>query len=217
MTERDPHDAYYTPSELATMCLRVASRDLAARETITVLEPMAGGASFLRAANELWHPHVLRGCDIDPLALELSHPHPIAVDHAPIVDWNPRTQGAVWIFTNPAYRKVYQVIAQLRALQARTDAEVVGLLLRGTTAEQLMCGEDPPCDIYMSDLRPTWNGPGGELHRRRRKDGTPGSKQSDNTGLAWCLWQRPAHMARRLDYTRLRGLPPWRPKGRRTE
>jgi hypothetical protein len=210
VADRDPFDAYYTPAALADACLSVLPGVFN-----TVLEPMAGGASFLRAAKERWLPHHLEGCDIDNRgALNLSHPRPIQVHNSRVDDWHPDCVGRTLIATNPAYRNIYQVIAQHRALQDRTGAEVLGLLLRATTIEQLMSGEDPPCAIYVSDLRPVWDGPGGELHRKLKKDGTLGAKVSDNCGSAWCVWLRPAR-TRRAGPTLLDALPAWRIKGER--
>lgn len=210
MADRDPYDAYYTPDPLADACLSVLPGPFE-----TVLEPMAGGASFLRAALARWQPGVLSGCDIDPRgALDAAHPRPIYIGRARLEDWDPASVGRTLIATNPAYRNIYQVIAQHRALQERAGAEVLGLLLRATTIEQLMSGEDPPCAIYVSDLRPVWNGPGGELHRKPKKDGTPGAKVSDNCGSAWCVWLRPAR-TRRQGATQLDALPAWRTKGER--
>lgn len=218
MTNRDAYDAYYTPAPLAAACLSVLQGSFS-----RVLEPMAGGAAFLRAAQDRWGLLAeLRGCDIDPRgALEVTHPEPIQIDRCKLVDWSPehdpveygRLTRRTLIATNPAYRNVYQVIAQARALQQRTGAVELGLLLRATTIEQIMCGTDAPCEIYVSDLRPVWDGPGGELHRKPKKDGTLGAKVSDNCGSAWCVWRRPAGPPR--ERTVIDALPAWRTKGER--
>ena len=208
--KRDPFDAYYTPDALAAACLAVLPGTFQ-----TVLEPMAGGAAFLRAAQARWSPALLRGCDIDPRGvLDAAHPAPIHVGRSRLEDWAPACVGRTLIVTNPAYRSIYQVIAQARALQDRSGADVLGLLLRATTIEQLIGGADPPCEIYVSDLRPVWDGPGGELHRKLRKDGTPGAKASDQCGSAWCVWLRPRG-APRSGRTQLDALTAWRTKGRR--
>lgn len=218
MTDRDPFDAYYTPDPLAAACLSVLQGSFS-----RVLEPMAGGAAFLRAAQARGGPTIeLRGCDIDTRgALEVRHPAPIHIDRCSLTDWCPEPDPVEYdkptrrtlIATNPAYRNVYQVIAQTRALQQRTGAAELGLLLRATTIEQIMCGTDAPCEIYVSDLRPVWDGPGGELHRKSKKDGTLGAKVSDNCGSAWCVWRRPAGPPR--GRTVIDALPAWRTKGER--
>lgn len=65
--ERNEHDAYFTPDELAAgvvASLRGAGLWLDAAGK--VLEPGCGGGAFLRAARAAWPYAYLRGIDLDP-------------------------------------------------------------------------------------------------------------------------------------------------------
>jgi hypothetical protein len=190
---RDPLDRYYTPDALAEACLRFNAERLWTRPAST-LEPCAGGGAFGRAALRLWPSVVVQGCDPDTAAAP-GYP----VDRCLVEDWTPPPAEA--IFTNPHYANVYETVRVLRALQERTNARVLGLLLRATTLEHLMASDDRPQEVAISRQRPRWGGPGGA-------DLT----SSDTCGSVWALWYHP--QPRGYSATNLYHLPDWRPRGR---
>lgn len=195
---RDPLDRYYTPDALALGCMRALLAG--AHVPDVVLEPCSGGGAFGRAALACGVPSAL-GCDVDP---EAAPGYPC--DRVPAAAWTPPISAGqrVWIVTNPHYVGVYDTVAALRALQARTGAEVLALLLRETTIGQLMCSGDPPHALHVSAIRPRWGGAGGA-----------GLSSGDTCGSVLSVWRRrPAGMDLWNVPTTIHALPAWRAKGR---
>ena len=192
---RDPLDRYYTPDALADACLAFLrdSRHFTAPEV--VYEPCAGGGAFGRAA----HRHALHtqvvGCDPDLDAPANAHFHvdPCCVEH-----WSPTPNPHGFILTNPHYTNIYETIVTMRSLQARTDARILGLLLRATTLEHLMASGDPPYAIGITRQRPRWGGPGGAQ-----------LTSSDSRGSVWAVWRR-----EKCRTSTLYPMADWRPRGR---
>ena len=195
---RDPLDRYYTPDALALGCMRALLSG--AHRPDVVLEPCSGGGAFGRAALSLGVSAAL-GCDIDPDAAP-GYP----CERVPAATWSPALPDGkrVWIVTNPHYVGVYETVAALRALQERTGAEVLALLLRETTIGQLMCGTDPPHALHVSAIRPRWGGAGGA-----------GLSSGDTCGSVLSVWRRRAPGLETWGIpTTIHALPPWRPKGK---
>jgi hypothetical protein len=152
---RDALDRYYTPDALAEACLSLMLGDLPWPDCLRFAEPCCGGGAFGRAARRLMPSRVrVKGCDLDPEASP-----GFAFDVCSLDDW--RSGGLDLIATNPPYKNVYEGVLKMRALQLESGAARLGLLLRATTIEQIMCSDDPPDEIYVSRQRPRWGGAGG--------------------------------------------------------
>ncbi len=192
---RDPLDRYYTDDRLALTCLRWLVFFFEVPDV--VLEPCSGGGAFGRAAQKAAPGVSVWGCDVDPGAAP-----GYAWDLCPAADWRPDVGrgGRVWIVTNPHYAGVYDTVRDMRALQERTGAAILALLLRETTIGHLIVGSDPPHMLAVSPIRPRWGGPGGEA-----------LTSSDTCGSVLCVWER-GPMSRTA---RIVGLPAWRAKGAR--
>jgi len=192
---RDPLDRYYTPDALADAVVRALIRRAGGQVPDLLLEPCAGAGPFGRAALAQGVA-AARGCDVDPEARP-----GFELDLVDVADWRPDVGRArdVWVVTNPHYRGVYETVQTMRDLQARTSARILALLLRATTIEQLMHRGDPPAELYVSDLRPRWGGPGGEA-----------LTSGDTCGSVVAVWGRqPLRTS-----TVIHALPAWRAKGR---
>jgi len=191
---RDPLDRYYTPEPLAKTLVHWTHETIAQEPPDFVLEPCAGDGVFGRMAMQVFStPCAVRGCDVDPDATP-GYPW----DQVSVEAWRPQTEGNTWILTNPHYTGVYETISRLRNLQNRTQARLLGLLLRATTIEQMMNLGDPPHILAVSDIRPRWRGPGGALH-----------PSGDTCGSVWCIW---TSMNKITSGSNLHGLPHWREK-----
>lgn len=192
---RDPLDRYYTPEPLAEALVRWTHKNIESEAPEFVLEPCAGDGAFGRMSMRVFSksPDFVQGCDIDP---ESDPGYPCV--RVGVEEWEPRVEGSVWILTNPHYTSVYETISRLRNLQSRSEARLLGLLLRATTIEQIMNLGDPPHVLAVSDIRPRWRGPGGALH-----------STGDNCGSVWCVW---TSMDKITSGSKIHGLPHWREK-----
>lgn len=191
---RDPLDRYYTDDRLADRCIEWLFARLDDPELI--LEPYAGGGAFGRAAMRARPSIDVRGCDIDPDAAP-GYP----CDRVSAAEWKPDTKHdfPTWIVTNPAYTDIYRTISTMRALQQRVRANILALLLRATTIEQIMNLGDPPSSLAVSPQRPRWGGPGGAA-----------LTSGDTCGSVLCVWG----MGPTKTHTVIHGLGDWRPRGR---
>ena len=190
---RDALDRYYTPDALAEACLSLMLGDLPWPDCLRFAEPCCGGGAFGRAARRLMPSRVrVKGCDLDPEASP-----GFAFDVCSLDDW--RSGGLDLIATNPPYKNVYEGVLKMRALQLESGAARLGLLLRATTIEQIMCSDDPPDEIYVSRQRPRWGGAGGAA-----------CSSGDTCGSAFMVW----HLDWRPRLTTIKGMPDWRPRGR---
>ncbi len=193
---RDPLDRYYTDDRLALTCLRWLIDCFEVPDV--VLEPCSGGGAFGRAAQRAAPGVSVWGCDVDPGAAPS-----YAWDLCPAADWRPVLGRGrrTWIVTNPHYQGIYDTVRDMRALQERTGAAILALLLRETTIGQLTAGDDPPHHFVVSPIRPRWGGPGGAA-----------LTSGDTCGSVLCVWEtgvRPGTTSR------ISLLPPWRAKGAR--
>jgi hypothetical protein len=195
---RDPLDRYYTDDRLALACINWLFDRF--NEPAAVLEPCAGGGAFGRAARRAMPETIVRGCDIDPDAAP-GYP----CDQSSAAAWSPRhhigASSPVWIVTNPHYQGIYETVHDMRALQRRTGAGILALLLRETTIGHLIAGDDPPHFLAVSPIRPRWGGPGGAA-----------LKSGDTCGSVLCVWRGLGQPDRP---TTIEHLPAWRAKGAR--
>jgi hypothetical protein len=190
---RDELDRYYTPDALAEACLELMLVGLA-DAPFRFAEPCCGGGAFGRAALRLVPSMRVKGCDIDPEASP-----GFAFDVCSLDDWHPGDLDL--IATNPPYKSVYEAVAKMRALQLDRRAGRLGLLLRATTIEQIMCSDDPPDEVFVTKQRARWGGAGGALH-----------KSGDSCGSAFMVWHSgPPNIEKD---TTIKGMADWRPRGR---
>lgn len=189
---RDALDRYYTPDALAEACLSLLLVNLTGLDGLRFGEPCCGGGAFGRAALRLNPSMRVKGCDLDPEASP-----GFAFDVCSLDDW--RSGDLDLIATNPPYKNVYEGVLKMRALQLESGADRLGLLLRATTIEQIMCSDDPPDEIYVSRQRPRWGGAGGAA-----------CSSGDTCGSAFMVW----HLDWRPRTTTIKGMPDWRPRGR---
>ncbi len=191
---RDPLDRYYTDDRLADACIGWLLQHHP--EPAVVLEPCSGGGAFGRAALRAMNSPIVRGCDIDPDAAP-GYP----CDRTPATLWRPELGASrpVWVVTNPHYVGVYETIRDMRGLQANVGADLLALLLRATTIEQIMNMPDRPAALAVSSQRPRWGGPGGA-----------GLTSGDTCGSVLCVWQA----GQTAGPTTIHGLGDWRPRGR---
>jgi len=190
---RDPMDRYYTPDPLAEACVRVLFRRLVTRRW-QFGEPCCGGGAFGRAAQRVLPQVDVFGCDIDPAA-----DPGFELDRCRVEDWRGEPRLEV-LATNPPYRDIYACIDEMRALQRYHGALRLGLLLRATTIEQVMCSDDPPSEIHVTRQRAKWGGEGGASY-----------SNSDTCGIAFMVWELGPGIK---SGTTIEGMPDWRPRGR---
>lgn len=189
---RDKLDRYYTPDALAEACLQLMLVGLGDAPW-RFGEPCCGGGAFGRAALRLMPLMRVKGCDIDPEASP-----GFAFDVCSLDVW--RSGDLDFIATNPPYSNVYEAVTEMRALQLESGAHRLGLLLRATTIEQILCSDDPPDEVHVSRQRPRWGGPGGAQ-----------LASGDTCGSAFMVW----HISCRPRTCNIKGMPDWRPRGRR--
>ena len=190
---RDELDRYYTPDALAEACVRVLMLGLVPRSW-RFAEPACGGGAFGRAAERVLESVQVFGCDVDP------HANPgYDFDVCAYSAWDP--PHVHLIATNPPYRDAYRVVEDMRFMQRSRGALKLGLLLRATTIEQIMCSDDPPDEVFVTKQRASWGGAGGALH-----------KSGDSCGSAFMVWHSgPPNIEKD---TTIKGMADWRPRGR---
>lgn len=192
---RDELDRYYTPDALAEACLQLMLVGLGDAPW-RFAEPCCGGGAFGRAALRAMPSMRVRGCDIDPEASPGFDFDVCALD-----DWGPGDLDM--IATNPPYKSVYEAVAKMRALQLGSGAARLGLLLRATTIEQIMCSDDPPHEVHVSRQRPRWGGAGGAA-----------LASGDTCGSAFMIWNIWPQYSFNKRHTIIKGMADWRPRGR---
>ncbi len=166
--KRRVNDAYYTPPKLAAFLVGLMNLHPGS----TVLEPSAGGGSFVRALKA--RDHLVCAIDIDPDAAGLMHADQAAVqDFAdPLAGLWPRFDAVVG---NPPFALAKEHID--RALEVVRPGGRVGFLLRLAFLETVNRFQwwraNPPRDIYVLAERVSFTGGG-----------------SDNAAYAFFVWHR---------------------------
>lgn len=201
--KRDELDRYYTDPRLARACVDMAARCMQWADEDEIADPCAGDGAFTEAIQALrrdrgWSVTPVPACDIDP---GVRYPYPEHLDICDVRDWQPHLHvkhGRIdHIIANPFYGDPRTCAGIFRALQRRSKAKTLALLMRGSAIERLVDSDDPPSLIAVSSMRPLWGGPGGSMFR-----------SADSIGVALMMWR-----FQKAQTTQIRAMPPWRVRG----
>lgn len=175
-SEQDALGRYYTP-DAVTLALLTRWRSVVAGRR--VVDPFAGGGSWLRAALAVGAASV-GGCDMDPAA-------PTVLDGRAVLgdgfEYVATLNGGEVVATNPPFSEFNR--AQKAILSAWYEGRVSAVILLGrlTMLEGLgrrtLYRQWMPCEGVTSGRRLRWEGPGGDA----LADG------NDNYGSAVLLWR----------------------------
>lgn len=159
-SQRAALDAYWTPDACALGCVRALAAVLP-RAPRTILEPAAGGGSWVRAARAVWGKRPwIEAWDVDPKAPALTDDVGASMAHRH--DYLTATPlDCDLVLGNPPYAR-----AEFQAWLDRplTHARAVAWLLRSTALgsgkRAAWWPANPPSHIWTLCTRPRWQGPG---------------------------------------------------------
>ena len=177
--ERVALDAYYTPDDVARLCVSALPDAALPRDGEWALEPSVGGGAFVRALQARQPGAQVVGIDLDPAAPGLTLGLDALVGDFTRVDLSAFPPPRL-VYGNPPYREAEEHIRHALHV-VRPDgpypAGYVAFLLRLAMLEserrRPLWRDHPPIAVHVLARRPSFTGGG-----------------TDSAAYAWFVWRR---------------------------